>query len=375
MFRLNNYSRIFSLLSCIIAFNANLVFAQNADTIHFDGENHFANVRQLTFGGDNAEAYCSYDSKSLVFQRTNKIEGVECDQIFYGKLPTTITKRKLFGKSKVIKTGFNFKQVSTGQGRTTCSYPMPDGKSFIYASTHLSNAACPAVPDRNVLKKYVWPIYKSFDIFQAGLDGKILKQLTNDPGYDAEAVVNPQGTKIIFTSMRNGDLDLYTMNLDGTDVKQITFELGYDGGAWFSPDGTKIVWRASRPKTDEEIKEYTDLLNQDLVMPTNMEVFIADADGSNVQQVTSLKQANWAPNFTPDGKQIIFASNHEHKRGFPFNLYLINLDGTGLEKISRDGGFDAFPAFSPDGKKLFFSSNRNNKGTRDTNVFMCDWVK
>src|SRR5690606_29836510 len=172
----------------------------------------------------------------------------------------------------------------------------------------------------------------------------------------------------------NGDLDLYTMDMDGSNVKQITDDLGYDGGAWFSPDGKKIVWRASRPKTETEKKEYTDLLNQGLVMPTNMEVFVANADGSDVKQITNLGQANWAPNFTPDGKHIIFASNHEYPKGFPFNMYLINLDGSGLHKVSRDHGFDAFPMFSPDGKKLIFSSNRNNGGTHSTNVFICDWV-
>jgi TolB protein len=358
-----------------------LLIAQ--DTLQFPGETHFANVQQLTFGGDNAEAYSSFDSKSIVFQRTNIKEGIECDQIFYGGLPSNKTAkknifsffRKLFGSTKLVSKTFTFKEVSTGKGRTTCSYFMPDGKSVIYASTHLANSACPIVPDRNVFKKYVWPIYKEFDIFQADLNGNIIKQLTTENGYDAEAVVSPKGDKILFTSMRNGDLDLYLMNLDGSDVKQITFELGYDGGAWFSPDGTKIVWRASRPKTDEEILEYKDLLGKDLVMPTNMEVYTANIDGTDVVQVTNLKQANWAPNFTPDGKKIIFASNHEHKRGFPFNLYLINLDGTGLEKISRDGGFDAFPAFTADGKKLIFASNRNNKGTRDTNIFICDWVQ
>jgi TolB protein len=338
-------------------------FAQSKDTIQFDGEKHFKNMQQLTNGGDNAECYFGFDSKHVVFQRTEASMGIECDQIFYGTIPS--------GKNKKFVT----KRVSTGEGRTTCSYLMPDGKHVIYASTHLGNKACPPVPDRKVWKKYVWPIYETFDIFEADLNGKITRQLTNSKGYDAEAVVSPKGDKILFTSMRNGDLDLYTMNLDGSNVKQITNTLGYDGGAWFSPDGSKIVWRASRPKPGAEANEYKNLLDSGIVIPTNMEVFVANADGSDAKQITSLGQANWAPNFTPGGKKIIFASNHEHKRGFPFNLYLINLDGTGLEKISRDGGFDAFPAFSPNGKKFIFSSNRNNKGTRDTNVFVCDWVE
>lgn len=334
------------------------------ETLIYADEKHFANVRQLTTGGDNAEAYFGFDSKAIIFQRTNPEEGIDCDRIFYGKLP----------QSK--EDSFTYKLVSTGTGRTTCAYLMPDGKHLIYSSTHKGSEDCPPVPDRKEHgNKYVWPIYDTYDIFIADLEGNIQKQLTNTKGYDAEPVISPKGDKILFTSTRNGDLDLYTMNLDGTGVKQITNELGYDGGAWFSPDGSKIVWRASRPKTEEEQQEYKDLLNKGLVMPTNMEVFVANADGSNVQQVTSLGQANWAPNWMPDGKRIIFASNHEYERGFPFNMYIINMDGTGLEKISHDGGFDAFPMFSPDGKKLIFSSNRNNHGTRETNVFIADWVE
>lgn len=325
-------------------------------------KNTFKNIRQLTFGGDNAEAYFSADGKAISFQRTAPDAGVPCDQIFYGVLP----------KSK--KDKFEYKLVSTGKGRTTCAYVMPDGKHVQYASTHLGSPDCPPVPDRKVLKKYVWPIYDSYDMFVADLNGNVVKQLTNEPGYDGEGVVSPKGDKIIFTSMRNGDLDLYLMDIDGGNVKQITTELGYDGGAWFSPDGSKIVWRASRPKTEEDVTAYKELLQQGLVMPTQMEVFVANADGSEAKQITNLGQANWAPNFTPDGKHIIFASNHEYKQGFPFNIYMVDIEGKNLKKISRDGGFDAFPMFSPDGKKLIFSSNRNNGGTNDTNIFICDWV-
>ncbi|MCD6011811.1 MAG: hypothetical protein K0Q79_1673 [Flavipsychrobacter sp.] len=319
-------------------------------------------MRQLTFGGDNAEAYFGFDNEHITFQRTNVKDGVPCDQIFYGGIP------------KSAKEKFKFKLVSTGKGRTTCAYLMPDKKHFLYASTHKAADTCPPTPDRSKIKKYVWPIYEAYDIFVADFNGKITKQLTNTPGYDAEGVVSPKGDKIIFTSMRNGDIDLYTMNIDGTNVKQITNTVGYDGGACFSPDGKKIVWRASRPQTEAEVKEYKDLLAQGLVMPTKMEVFVANADGTETHQVTRLGKANWAPSFMPDGKRIIFASNHEYERGFPFNLYMTNLEGTWLERISHDNGFDAFPMFSPDGKKLIFSSNRNNMGGHDTNVFVCDWV-
>ncbi len=355
------------LTGVLIIVSAFKVYAQSApaanlDALLYPDEKHFKNIKQLTFGGDNAEAYFGFDGKSMVFQRTNPKEGLDCDQIFYGKLPKNATDK------------FAYKLVSTGKGRTTCSYLMPDGKHVLYASTHLAADSCPPVPDKKALKKYVWPIYESYDIFVADLNGKIVKQLTSEPGYDAEATISPKGDKIVFTSTRNGDLDLYVMDMDGSNVKQITRDLGYDGGAWFSPDGKKIVWRASRPKTADEVSEYKELLAQGLVAPTSMEVFVVNADGSNVQQVTHLGKANWAPNFMPDGKRIIFASNHEFERGFPFNMYIINMDGTGLEKVSHDGGFDAFPMFSPDGKKLLFSSNRNNGGTHDTNVFICDWA-
>ena len=334
-----------------------------ADTLRYADEMHFKNIQQLTFGGDNAEAYWSYDNKYLVFQRTNPKEGLDCDQIFIGKVP--------------VKPGekFSYKMVSTGKGRTTFPFFTKDGKHIIYASTHLGGDKCPLVPDRSKYgNKYIWPLYDTYDIFMADLDGKIVKQLTHSKGYDAEATLSPDGEQMLYTSDKDGDIDLYIMNLKTGTEKRVTNTLGYDGGAWFSPDGKKIIWRASRPKTEAEIKEYKTFLAENLVAPTNMEVYVANADGSNARQVTSFGQANWAPAFFPDSKRIIFASNHEYKRGFPFNLYTINEDGSNLKKISRDEGFDAFPMFSPDGKKIVFCSNRYNGGTRNTNIFIADWV-
>lgn len=332
------------------------------DTLHYPEETHFRNMQQLTFGGDNAEAYWSFDGKALVFQRTSQKDGLPCDQIFVGRVPAP-------GES------FQYKMISTGQGRTTCAFFTRDNKHVVYASTHKGENACPPTPDRAKYgNRYIWPIYSSYDIFITDTAGKLTRQLTRTPGYDAEATISPDGQKMIFTSISNGDLDLYVMDLETGKIRQVTNMLGYDGGAWFSPDGQQIVWRASRPKGEEEITEYKALLQEGLVIPTQMEVWIANADGSNARQVTNLGQANWAPNFTKDGR-IIFCSNHEYKRGFPFNIYLINTDGTGLKKISRDKGFDAFPMFSPDGKKIVFSSNRNNGGTRDTNIFIADWVE
>jgi len=328
-----------------------------ADTIiHYEGEKHLKNVRQLTFGGDNAEAYYSFDSEMLVFQASNPEWNVECDQIYYSRIDT-----------------FAPELVSTGKGRTTCAYFLGGDSLIIYASTHLGGSECPPKPAPRADRKYVWPLYPSFDIFAADLNGNIRYRLTDNNVYDAEATVSPDGKKIVFTSTRSGDLELYTMNADGSDVKQITGELGYDGGAFFSPDGSKLVFRSSRPKTEDEIKEYKDLLSQNLVMPTRMEIYTCNTDGSDMKKVTDLGGANWAPFFSPDGKKIIFSSNHA-SRGFHFNLWMCNLDGTGLEQITFDKVFDAFPVFSPDGKKLVFSSNRNNGGTRATNLFIADWV-
>lgn len=326
-------------------------------------EKHLKNIRQLTFGGDNAEAYWSPDSKHLTFQSNNKAWGLECDQIF------TMDVNKAAADST-----YKPQMISTGKGRTTCSFYMPDGKHILFASTHKGGDACPESPDLRAGGKYLWPVFSTFDIFVSDLKGNVVKQLTNAEGYDAEAVLSPKGDKILFTSDRSGDLELWTMNIDGSDQRQITFDLGYDGGAFFNADGTRIVFRASRPKTEAEIKEYRDYLAQGLVAPTNMEIFVCNTDGSNLHQVTHLGKANWAPYFHPSGKKIIFSSNHHSKRGYDFQLYMINEDGTGLEAITSESIFNSFAMFSPDGKKLAFSSNRNNHGTRDTNVFVADWV-
>jgi TolB protein len=338
---------------------------QNLDALLLKPEERkfLKNVKQLTFGGNNAEAYWSFDDKHIVFQSDYSEWGVSCDQMFI----TDWRNDDLKNNKPSL--------VSTGLGRTTCSYFLPDNQSIVYGSTHLGGKGCPAVPEAREDGKYVWPIYPSFDIFKADLDGNILAQLTDEEGYDAEATVSPKGDRMVFTSMRTGDLELFTMNLDGSDVKQITNELGYDGGAFFSPDGSKLIFRSSRPKTEEDIKVYQDLLKEGLVMPTDMELYICNADGSELRKLTDLGQANWAPFFFPSGDKIIFASNHTTERGFPFNLYMINTDGTGLTRITQDDTFDAFPVFSNDGKYLVFSSNRNNGGTRDTNLFVAEWIE
>jgi TolB protein len=324
-------------------------------------EKHLKNLTKLTFGGDNAEAYFSPDGKFVSFQSNYKKWGLQCDQIF-----------KLNIKDAAKDSLYKPSLISTGKGRTTCSYVLPNKKEILYASTHLAGDSCP--PTVEIKGKYLWAVYNSFDIFVADEKGKILRQLTNTPGYDAEATISPKGDKIVFTSDRSGDLELWTMDLDGKNQKQVTSGLGYDGGAFFSPDGKKLVFRSSRPTSEEEVKEYKELLAKGLVAPTTMEIYTCNVDGTDLKQVTKLGKANWAPFYHPGGKKIIFSSNHHSKKGYDFQLWMINEDGTGLEQITNESVFNAFPMFSPDGKKLIFSSNRNNHGTRDTNLFICDWV-
>lgn len=331
-------------------------------TVHYPEETHFDTVIQLTDGGDNAEAYWSFDDNSIVFQATNPAWGDSCDQIYF--TPVADAERMKTERPQLI---------STGEGRTTCSYFMPGDTTIVYASTHLADADCPPKPAKREDGKYVWPVYESFDIFVADLEGNIVAQLTDEPGYDAEPTVSPKGDRIVFTSLRSGDLELYTMKLDGSDVRQITDELGYDGGAFFSPDGEQLIFRSSRPKSEEEVSEYKALLKQGLVTPTEMELYICNADGSELRQLTDLGSANWAPFFHPSGEKVLFSSNHASEKGYPFNLYMIHVDGTGLEQVTYDAVFDAFPMFSHSGNHLLFSSNRNNGGTRETNLFMAKW--
>jgi Tol biopolymer transport system component len=327
----------------------------------FAQETNLKNIQKLTFGGDNAEAYFSPDGSKLTLQISNPKANIPCDQIFMYDLA-----------KKTVGTE-NLSLISTGKGRTTCSYFMPDGKHIIYASTHASSSECPAPPKPHD-GKYLWAVYPEFDIYIADLNGTIVKQLTNTPGYDAEAVVSPDGKKIAFTSTRSGDLELWTMDIDGTNLKQITFGLGYDGGSFFSHDSKKLVFRSSRPKTEAEIADYKYLLAENVVAPTEMEIYTCNVDGSDIKQITHLGKANWAPFFHPSDKKIIFSSNHHSTRGYDFQLYTIDIDGKNVKQITYESEFNAFPMFSPDGKKLVFSSNRQQGAARETNVFIADWV-
>jgi TolB protein len=317
-------------------------------------ERHLPNLKQLTFGGQNAEAYFSFDSSKIIFQSTRP--PYPCDQIF-----------------SMNVDGSEVKRLSTGKGRTTCGFFFPDDKRFIYASTHLASDTCPPAPDRS--QGYVWPIYPAYDIFSANMDGSKLTRLTKSQGYDAEGTISSDGKKIVFTSMRSGDLDIYTMNTDGTGTKRLTSQKGYDGGPFFSWDGKTIVYRAYHPKTKEELEEYESLLEQNLIKPTKAEIFMMSADGSNKRQLTNNGAANWAPFLLPNNRQIIFSSNLHDPQGSSFSLYLIKVDGTGVERITYGARFDSFPMFSRDGKKLVFASTRNAKDPREFNIFTADWVQ
>lgn len=328
----------------------------NGQNLAVAGERRLSNIKQLTFGGENAEAYFSSDGKQLIFQ--SKRDGRGCDQIY-----------------KMNIDGSGVKMVSNGDGRTTCSYFFKGGKKVLYASTHGGAKECPPNPDLSM--GYVWPVYSEFDIYTSTPDGKDIKKLTDTPGYDAEATISPNGKKIVFTSERDGDLDLYSMDSNGKNIKRLTDAVGYDGGAFYSPDNKMIVYRRSTPQSEAEVARYKSLLARHLVVPTVFEIWVMNADGTNKRQITKLGGGSFAPFFTPDGKRLVFCTNYfaSDPRKRNFDIAMINLDGTGLERITFNETFDGFPMFSPNGKKLVFASNRNAGKEGETNVFIADWVE
>jgi Tol biopolymer transport system component len=323
------------------------VFPASAD------EPRLTNLRQLTNGGENAEAYFDADGKQLIFQSTRPPE-IPCDQIFSMNLD-----------------GSNLRRISNGQGRTTCAYFFPGRDRVIYSSTHHTGAACPTPPDMS--QGYVWALF-DYDIYTAKADGSGLTRLFGTPGYDAEATLSRDGRRVVFTSTRDGDLDLYVMNADGSSVQRLTTEIGYDGGAFFSADGRQIVYRAYHPTDPQQIQDFQRLLGLKLVRPTQLDIWVMNADGSNKRRLTNNAAANFAPFFHPNGRQIIFSSNLSNPRGRNFDLYLINVDGSGLEQVTKHAEFDGFPMFSPDGSKLVFASNRGAAKPGETNIFLADWV-
>jgi TolB protein len=333
-------------------------------------ERHLANIRQLTFGRQNAEAYFSFNGTKLIFQSTNNWmkdssasprkpaeSGLGCYQMYVMDV-----------ESEAVRL------VSTGKGATTCGYFFPGDSRVLYSSTHAAGPDCPPKPKRDGV--YRWAL-DDYDVYSANLDGQDMQRLTASPGYDAEATISPDGKTIVWTSVKDGDLDLYTMNLDGSNIRRLTNDVGYDGGAFFSPDSKKIVYRAAHPTDPSEVAKYKELLAQRLIEPGQLEIFVMSADGSDKKQVTTTGASNFSPYFHPDGTRIIFSSNIETRGngGRPsFHLYLVRDDGTGLERLTTEGHFNSFPMFSPDGKRLAWVSDRNAKEPGEFNVFLADWV-
>jgi TolB protein len=315
---------------------------------------HLRNIRQLTFGGQNAEAYWAPDGKRLVFQSTR--DEYKCDQIFV-----------------MNADGSDQRLVSTGKGRTTCAYFLKDGKHIVYASTHEKSPECPPPPDRS--KGYVWAVYPGYNLYLAKDDGTIVRKLTNRDGYDAEATVNWKTNRIVYTSLTDGDLELWEMRPDGSRRRRITTMPGYDGGAFYSRDGDRLVWRATDRSNHEAMERYRELIRDNLTAPMKMEVVIADGNGANSKQITNFGCASFAPTFTPDGKRIIFASNKHECDGRKFELYIMDLDGGNVRQLTNFGGFVSFPEFSPDGKKIVFSSDWKAKSPYEFNIFVADWVE
>jgi Tol biopolymer transport system component len=333
-------------------------------------ERHLSNIRQLTFGRQNAEAYFSFDGTKLIFQSTNNwMEDTSAEAMHPADHPLGCYQIYVMDlESNRVRL------VSTGLGATTCGYFFPGDRRVLYSSTHLKGPNCPPKPRRE--GAYRWAL-DDYDIFSVRIDGQQVQRLTASPGYDAEATISPDGKTIVWTSMKDGDLDIYAMNTDGTHVRRLTDEQGYDGGPFFSPDSKRIVYRASHPRDPEEVARYKALLAQQLVEPGQLEIFVMNADGSGKRQVTANGASNFAPYFHPDGKRIIFSSNVDTRsvEGRPaFHLYLVNDDGQGLERVTYEGTFNSFPMLSPDGKKLVWVSDRGAKVPGEFNVFLADWV-
>lgn len=315
------------------------------------GETHFKSIRQITFGGENAEAYFSPDGNWITLQSTR--DGRACDQQYVMR-----------------SDGSGLRRISDGRGKTTCGWFFPGGEKLFFASTTAHDEGCPVRPDPS--QGYVWPLDR-YDIYTVNRDGSDMKRLTNYNVYTAEGILSPDGKRIVFTSLKDGDLDIYTMNADGSDVRRLTNTPGYDGGAWWSPDGTQIVYRANHPTDSAELRNYRDLLSRGLVRPSRVELFLMNADGSNQRQITRLGGANFGPSWSPDGKRIVFSSNYRNPRSGNFDLYMIDTDGNNLEQLTFDESFDGFPMFSPDGKKLIWASNRHAAKQGETNLFVAEW--
>ncbi|MBI5707372.1 MAG: PD40 domain-containing protein [Armatimonadetes bacterium] len=341
----------------MLTFLAPMLLAQTQDSV-LVGDNpkepHLRNVRQLTFGGQNAEAYWSFDGKQIVYQ----------------------TRQPEWPDEQIVvmnADGSGKRLLSTGLGRCTCSYFTPDGKWLYFSSTHDRNKGAQTPVDHS--KGYVWMVNPQFSIYRVRADGSGLTKVIDKNAYVAETTIDPGGKYMTWTSNFEGDLEIYRSDLNGGNVKRLTRNVGYDGGPFVSWDGKKIVYRRYDLKTQTEVDDYRKLLAENLVRPSKLEVYMMDADGKNPRRVTSLNCASFAPFLSPDNQWIIFCSNFGDKKGREFDLWRIRVDGTDLERITRSPEFDGFPMFSRDGKHLVFASNRNGKVRGETNVFVADWIE
>jgi len=316
------------------------------------------NVKQLSFQGDNGEAYFNSDDSKVIFQ--SKRNNNNCDKLYI-----------------VDINGNNLTEFVANDGAFTCAYFSLDDRYIFFSSTMHLGSECPEIYKDPNPRKYIWPL-RDYEIFR--YDNGAVKQLTNYSGYNAETTTHPFEEKVIFTSLRDGDINLFEMDYNGENVKQITSEYGYDGGAFYSPNGENIVWRAWYPTSDEEISMWKNNLAKKFIESVPLDIYVAKNDGSEKQRLTSNGATNWAPSWHPDGKHIVFSSNMDDWRedynayGSNFELYMINIATKTLTRLTNNDTFDSFSVFSKNGKKIVFSSNRDAENPRNTNIFIADIV-
>jgi Tol biopolymer transport system component len=306
-------------------------------------EGHLTEVHQLTFGGENGATRWSWRGDQVALQA--RADARACAHL-----------------SRVTLTD--------PPGR----FPLGEGESpsFLPGDRDLVYAASPSCA-RHPYRAEGLALDAGLDVFRAKADGSSPTRLTASPGYDAEPSVCGKTGAIVFTSMREGDLDLYRMDADGGHVERLTATTGYDGGAVFDADCAHIAWHAWHPK-GKALDEYRKQLAENLIRPTTLELWIANADGTDARQVTYLDARSWAPSWYPSEARLLFASTFGGESARDVDLWAIDLDGTNLERVTTAPGVDDAPAFSPDGKSIAFTSTRATElGKTDTNVFVARW--